>query len=52
MGEERNACSVLVGKPKGKIAVGRIKHKWNANIKQEVLGRTNHLLSFCTTRTA
>jgi hypothetical protein len=37
---KRNACEVLVGKPKGKSALGRARHRWQ-NIRiylQEIEG--------------
>jgi hypothetical protein len=33
MGEKRNACRILVGKPKGKRPPGRPRHRWVGNIK-------------------
>jgi hypothetical protein len=33
MGENRNAYRLLVGKPKGKIPLGRPRHRWVDNIK-------------------
>jgi hypothetical protein len=35
MGEKRNPCSVLVGKPEGKIPLGRPRHRWVDNIKMD-----------------
>ena len=32
-GERRDACSVLVGKPKGKRPPGRPRRRWEDNIK-------------------
>ena len=32
MGERRGVCSVLVGKPEGKRALGRRGHRWEDNI--------------------
>jgi hypothetical protein len=34
MGEKRNACRVLLGKPDGKRPVGR--RRWEGNIKMDV----------------
>jgi hypothetical protein len=48
MGKQRNACSVLLGKPKGKIPVGRIRCKQDKNIKHEVLGKTSLVLTYDT----
>jgi len=28
MGEMRNACSILVGKPEGKRSLGKLRHGW------------------------
>ena len=36
MGEERGAYSVLVGKPKGKIPLGRPRHRWVDNIRMDL----------------
>jgi hypothetical protein len=33
MGEKRYACRMLVGKPEGKIQLGRTKRRWVDNIK-------------------
>jgi hypothetical protein len=33
MGEKTNACSVLVGKPEGKMPLGRPRRRWVDNIK-------------------
>jgi hypothetical protein len=33
MGERRNACMVLVGKPEGKRPLGRPKHRWEDNTR-------------------
>jgi hypothetical protein len=33
MGENRNACRILVGKPEGKRSLGRPRHRWEDNIK-------------------
>jgi hypothetical protein len=32
-GEKRNACRILVGKPKEKRPLGRPRHGWKDNIK-------------------
>jgi hypothetical protein len=37
MGEKRNVCRLLVGKPKGKRRLGRPRCKWIDNIKMDVL---------------
>jgi hypothetical protein len=36
MGETRNACRILVGKPEGKIPLGRPRRRWVDNIKTEL----------------
>jgi hypothetical protein len=33
MGEIRNACKILVGKPEGKRPLGRPRRRWEDNIK-------------------
>jgi hypothetical protein len=33
MGEKRNACRILVGKPEGKKPLGRPRSRWVDNIK-------------------
>jgi hypothetical protein len=33
MGEKRNACRILVGKPEGKRQLGRPRRRWVNNIK-------------------
>jgi hypothetical protein len=33
MGEKRNAYRILVGKPEGKIPLGRTRRRWVDNIK-------------------
>jgi hypothetical protein len=37
MGEERNACRLLLGKPEGKRPLGRPKRRWVDNIKMDLL---------------
>jgi hypothetical protein len=34
-GEKRNAYRILMGKPKGKKPLGRLKHRWMFNIKSD-----------------
>jgi hypothetical protein len=36
MGEKRNACRVLVGKPEGKRLLGRPRRRWEYNIKMDL----------------
>jgi hypothetical protein len=36
MGETRNACRILVGKPEGKRALGRQRRRWVDNIKRDL----------------
>ena len=33
MGERRGVYRILVGKPEGKISLGRTRHRWEDNIK-------------------
>jgi hypothetical protein len=33
LGEKRNTCKVLTGKPKGKTLLERLKRRWEDNIK-------------------
>jgi hypothetical protein len=37
MGEKRNACKLLVGKPEGKKPVGRPRCNWLDNIKMDLV---------------
>jgi hypothetical protein len=36
MGEKRNACRILVGKPEGKRPLGRPRCRWVNNIKMDL----------------
>jgi hypothetical protein len=36
MGETRCACRVLVGKPEGKMPLGRPRRRWEDNIKMDL----------------
>jgi hypothetical protein len=36
MGQKRNAYDILVGKPKGKISLGRPRHRWKDNIGMHI----------------
>jgi hypothetical protein len=36
MGEKRNACRILVGKPEGKRLLGRPRCRWLDNIKMDL----------------
>jgi hypothetical protein len=36
MGEKRNTCRILVGKPEGKIALGKPRRRWVNNIKMDL----------------
>ena len=36
MWERRVACSVLVGKPKGRIPRGRVRRRWKDGIKTNI----------------
>jgi hypothetical protein len=37
MGEKRNVCRLLVGKPEGKRSLGRPRRRWMDNIKMDLL---------------
>ena len=34
--EKRNAYTSLVGKPEGKIPLGRCRHRWEDNIEMDI----------------
>jgi hypothetical protein len=36
MGEKRNACRILAGKPEGKRPLGRPRRRWVDNIKMDL----------------
>jgi hypothetical protein len=36
MGEKRNACMILVGKPEGKRPLGRPRRRWEDNVKMDL----------------
>jgi hypothetical protein len=36
MGEKRNACRIMVGRPEGKRQVGRPRRRWMGNIKMDL----------------
>jgi hypothetical protein len=36
MGNMRNVCSVLVGKPEGKMPLGGPRCKWDDNIRMDL----------------
>jgi hypothetical protein len=36
MGEMRNACNILIGKPQGKRQLRRCRHRWEDNIGMEL----------------
>jgi hypothetical protein len=38
MGELRNLYNNLVGKPEGKRPLGRHRHRWEDNIKMDLIG--------------
>jgi hypothetical protein len=39
MGEKRNACRIVVGKPERKTSLGRLRRKWADNIKMDLRDR-------------
>jgi hypothetical protein len=46
-GEKKNACRVFVGRPEGKIPLGRLRCRWKDNIKMD-LGETEWSGVNCT----
>jgi hypothetical protein len=45
VGEKRNACRILVGKPEGMRPLGRLRHRWKDNIKMcDFCGAFNPIL--------
>jgi hypothetical protein len=53
MGEDRGVHRVLVGKPEGKRPVGRLRHRWEDNIKidlQEVAGGRGDWIEYAQDR--
>jgi hypothetical protein len=36
MGEERKVCRVLMGKPEGKILLGRLRHRWENGVRMDL----------------
>jgi hypothetical protein len=36
MGEKRNACRILVGKPEGKRPLGRPRRRWEDNSRMDL----------------
>jgi hypothetical protein len=36
MGDERNVCKVLVGKPEGKRQLGRSRRRWEAGMRMDL----------------
>jgi len=36
MAEERGVCRVLLGKPEGRIPLGRPRHRWVGNIRMDL----------------
>jgi hypothetical protein len=37
MGEKRNVCRLLVGKPEGRRPLGRPRHRWMDNIRMDLV---------------
>jgi hypothetical protein len=35
-GKKTNACRILVGKPEGKRPLGRLRRRWEENIKMDL----------------
>jgi len=46
-GEKRGVQSVLVGKPEGKIPLGRPRRRWEDNIKVDVEKKNQLDVTFC-----
>jgi hypothetical protein len=38
MGENRNACMLLVAKPEGKRPLERVRRRWVDNIRMDLVG--------------
>jgi hypothetical protein len=38
IGETRNACRILVGRPEGKRSLGIPRHRWKNNINMDIKG--------------
>jgi hypothetical protein len=38
IGEVRNACTILIGKPEGKKPFGGHRHRWKDNIRMDLRG--------------
>jgi len=36
MGEMRNFCNILIGKPEGKRSLGRSRRRWKDNIRMDL----------------
>jgi hypothetical protein len=36
MGEKKNTCTILIGKPEGDRAFGRYRSRWEDNIKMDI----------------
>jgi hypothetical protein len=36
MGDKRGVFRILVGKPEGKRPLGRLRHRWEDNIKMDL----------------
>jgi hypothetical protein len=47
MGEMRNAYSILVGKPDGKIPLGKSRGRWENNIRMNLRGKGGRVWTGC-----
>jgi hypothetical protein len=39
MGEVRGAYNILIGRPEGRRPLGRLRHRWEDNIKMDLRGK-------------
>jgi hypothetical protein len=39
IGRKRNAYRILMGKPEGKVPLGRPRRRWKVNIKMDLINR-------------
>jgi hypothetical protein len=46
IGEKRNACRILVGKPEGKRQLGRPRRRWEDNVKMNLREKGWHCMDW------